>query len=202
MGERSLGTLMVSLIVVIAAAIGLYAYYSWSTAQAKELALDFSLQYRGLVDRNATFESRWQTFSKRYRCTHDDSTYDRCVRYFLRDPQSRQDYNVLRQFFNSVGTCAQAKLCDFDTARSLFGDDVVAFYNNMYPMLADGGAQGLIDFAERIEYGDQTPSVQTSEPGPNDNTVYTTPSQQQEEQPSWYQRVKRWWNGSGDRRRD
>lgn len=192
MGERSTGTLMVSLIVVIAAAIGIYAYYSWTTARAKELALDFSLQYRTLAPRNSSFEANWQHFSKVHNCQRDDATYERCVRYFVHYPQIRQDFNVLKQFFNSVGTCTQTKMCDFDTARTLFGDDVVAFYNSTYPVLADGGAQGLIDFAERIEYGDQALSGQS----PNDNTIYTTPSQQNE-QPSWYQRVKHWWSGGG-----
>lgn len=197
---------MVSLIVVIAAAIGLYAYYSWSTAQAKGMALDMSMHYPGLVDRNATFNASWQQFYKPRHCTRSDSIYERCLRYFIkRYPQANRDFTALRQFFDAVGTCTESRMCDFDTASDLFGDDVSSFYENMYPMLDESDA--LVKFARKIEDHGSEATTQTNEPASSGSPVYTTPDQSggrrdERGQPSLYQRVSRWWGGNGDRRRD
>jgi hypothetical protein len=196
---------MVSLIVVIAAAIGIYAYYSWSTAQAKGMALDMSMHYPGLVDRNATFKANWEKFDKQHRCNRSDSIYERCLRYFIGDPRAKRDFTALRQFFDAVGTCTESRMCDFDTASDLFGDDVSSFYENMYPMLDESDA--LVKFARKIEDRGSEATTQTNEPGSSGSPVYTTPDQSggrrnEREPPSLYQRVSRWWGGSAERRRD
>jgi hypothetical protein len=193
---------MVSLIVAIAAAIGIYAYYSWSTAQAKGMALGMSMNYRGLVDRNANLETGWALYYREQHCS--SRYYEKCLTNFFRQyPRAKRDFTALRQFFDAVGTCTESRVCDFDTASDLFGEDVVTFYDKMYPMLYE--TDPLVKFAQKIEDHASEATSQTSEPSSSGGPVYTTPSDErrdERDQPSLYQRVSRWWNGSGDRRRD
>ncbi len=65
----------------------------------------------------------------------DENTYAVLVRRFLDQDSNDDDFESLLSMYATVGACVQDHLCDFWTARSLFGDDVMTFYHNMYPAL-------------------------------------------------------------------
>src|SRR6202012_5428925 len=52
-----------------------------------------------------------------------------------KQPDTHKQYETLLFFYNSLGECVRAGLCDFASANAMFGDDVLTFYDNMYPDL-------------------------------------------------------------------
>jgi hypothetical protein len=206
MGERS-GTfgIIASLVVVIIAAIAIYFYYGQARAESRQRVLYFSGEYRGLVERNATFHAHWVRYKKGRVCHDRRGRPISCVWQFLNIPAASADYYALRHFFNALGTCVHSDMCDYKMARDVFGNDVLTFYDDMWDQLQSeyrqgNEARGLLDFVDDLQRGEETETSQTS----SDNSsqpVNTTPSQPDERrdergQPSLYQRVRGWWKGS------
>src|ERR1043166_724671 len=122
-----------TLAIIMSTSIALVQMNTHSREESASEINRLSERYQGALLQKLLTE--WRQFSQPRHCQRDDITYERCIRYFLRYPESRQDFYVLVQFFNTVGVCTKLKLCDFDTARELVGSDVVTFYDDMYPML-------------------------------------------------------------------
>ena len=79
---------------------------------------------------------------------------------FLAMDSNNASFTALTSFYEEVGECVDADLCDFWTARALFGNDIVTFYHNMYPVLereaqSGGNVNGLLHFVDRMHDADR-----------------------------------------------
>ena len=90
----------------------------------------------------------------------DPKTYSDLVDRFLSADNNNDSFAALSSFYDEVGQCVDADLCDFWTARALFGADVTTFYHNMYPVLEreqqqTGAYGGILHFVARLQDADR-----------------------------------------------
>jgi hypothetical protein len=127
---------------------------------------ELAKEYRtSLRQTNANFSNRWNEY-------YDDSVdpynggnlteqaYTDLVNRFLQADSNRTNYETLAGFYEAVGDCVKAGLCDFWYARTSFGNDIVTFYHNMYPELQaeypqNRGPEGIVFFVNRMRDADR-----------------------------------------------
>jgi hypothetical protein len=131
-----------------------------------ERVFDLAKEYRTTLQQtNAQFSDRWNAYESDAVDPYnggniDEQAYDDLVNRFLSQDANRDSFQALAGFYDSVGECVQAGLCDFWFARTTFGNDIVTFYHNMYPVLevenqqGHGGA-GILDFVDRMHKADR-----------------------------------------------
>jgi hypothetical protein len=154
------------IIVVASLLAGYVQYRQFRRDQTVSRVFDMSKEYRAnFLDVRLTFADEWSDYreslhklSPVYVMCH----YSELVETFLKMPGTektpgpRKEYESLGFFYNSLGECVKATLCDFDSANVMFGDDVLAYYHNMYPALmsvkSEGTeADGIFDFADKVK---------------------------------------------------
>jgi hypothetical protein len=127
---------------------------------------DMSREYRShLGPASAQFSTNWNTYLN---ATIDPANggqldaqaYSDLVDRFLATDNNNDSFVALSSFYEEVGECVDSDLCEFWTARSLFGNDIVTFYHNMYPVLeretqAGGNVNGLLHFVDRMRDADR-----------------------------------------------
>jgi hypothetical protein len=127
---------------------------------------DMSREYRGhLGPVSAQFATNWNSYlnvsiDPSAGSQLDEQAYSDLVDHFLAMDNNNDNFAALSSFYEEVGECVDADLCDFWTARSVFGADVVTFYHNMYPVLereaqAGGNVNGLLHFVDRMRDADR-----------------------------------------------
>jgi len=89
----------------------------------------------------------------------DEKSYSDLVDRFLANGNNNNNFVALSAFYEEIGECVDADLCDFWAARALFGADIVTFYHNMYPALQrehqEGtSVDGILSFVERMKDAD------------------------------------------------
>jgi len=159
------------------ATIAILAFAAWAilnliqTQVARNDAMgarvfDMSREYRGhLGPANAAFSANWNnylnaTIDPTNNGQLDEQAYSDLVDRFLAMDDNNDIFAALSSFYEEVGECVDADLCDFWTARSLFGSDIVTFYHNMYPVLeresqSGGNVVGLLHFVDRMRDADR-----------------------------------------------
>jgi hypothetical protein len=163
--SRALG--WVVLLVAVIFGLG-YAYDRGSERrEAREARVfDLAREYRmSLRLTNAQFSARWNEFLNDSIDPYnggnlDQQSFAALVNQFLAMDSNRDSYETLAGYYETVGECVQARLCDFWTARMTLGNDIVVFYHNMYPALAEESQQGrsdagIIEFARRMRAADR-----------------------------------------------
>jgi hypothetical protein len=120
---------------------------------------DISKEYRAtFLDVNLQFSDEWRTYTQAsiHKLPEAEvvKRYPELVSRFLDSPETRQHYETLLFFYDSLGECVRSELCDFDSANAMFGDDVLTLYDNMYPDLLSrrqtgSEANGIFDFIAR-----------------------------------------------------
>jgi hypothetical protein len=127
---------------------------------------DMSRDYRShLGPASAQFSTNWNnylnaTIDPANGGQLDPQAYSDQVDRFLAADNNNDSFAALSSFYEEVGECVDADLCDFWTARSLFGNDIVTFYHNMYPVLereaqTGGNVNGLLHFIDRMKDADR-----------------------------------------------
>lgn len=127
---------------------------------------DMSREYRGqLGPAGVQFSTGWNnylndTIDSANGAQLDEQAYSDLVDRFLALDNNNASFAALSSFYEEVGECVDADLCDFWTARSLFGSDIVTFYHNMYPVLereaqSGGNVNGLLRFVDRMRDADR-----------------------------------------------
>ncbi|MGD0866446.1 MAG: hypothetical protein ABSA49_12910 [Rhizomicrobium sp.] len=127
---------------------------------------DMSREYRGqLGPAGVQFSTGWNnylndTIDSANGAQLDEQAYSDLVDRFLALDNNNASFAALSSFYEEVGECVDADLCDFWTARSLFGSDIVTFYHNMYPVLereqqSGGNVNGLLHFVDRMRDADR-----------------------------------------------
>jgi hypothetical protein len=135
--------------------------------QAKVVRVfELAKEYRATLQQtNAQFSDRWNDYESDAVDPYnggnlDEAAYSDLVNRFLSADSNRDNFQALEGFYDSVGECVQVGLCDFWFARATFGNDIVTFYHNMYPVLevenqqGHGGA-GILDFVDRMRRADR-----------------------------------------------
>jgi hypothetical protein len=127
--------------------------------------LDMSREYRShLGGVNASFSLNWNNYLNTAIDPNagqlDEQAYSDLVDRFLAMDDNNDGFAALSSFYEEVGECVDADLCDFWTARALFGSDIVTFYHNMYPVLereaqSGGNVTGLLHFVDRMRDADR-----------------------------------------------
>lgn len=127
---------------------------------------DMSREYRNqLRPASIQFSNNWNNYLNETVDPYnngqvDEQAYSDLVDRFLSADNNNDSFTALSSFYEEVGECVDADLCDFWTARSLFGADVVTFYHNMYPVIEreeqqGGGYGGLLHFVDRMKDADR-----------------------------------------------
>lgn len=162
-----LGAIWTAIVLFVLFALGLLAHAEYVRHQDKIVRVfDLAKEYRlSLRQTNAQFSDRWNEYLNDSVDPYnggnlDEQAYSDLVARFLSDDGNRQNYDVLAGFYESVGDCVQAGLCDFWYARTTFGSDLVTFYHNMYPALEAEAQQGrnypgILDFVDRMRRADR-----------------------------------------------
>lgn len=141
---------------------GEVAYHQAKLERVFELAKEYRTTLR---ETNAQFSDHWNEYENDAVDPYnggniDEQSYADLVNRFLATDTNRESFQALAGFYDSVGECVQVGLCDFWFARTTFGDDIVTFYHNMYPVLeienqqGHGGA-GIMDFVDRMRRADR-----------------------------------------------
>lgn len=166
-GIARLVTAWVALLVVILIAMGLIAHSEIDRHRARVVRVfDLAKEYRvTLRPTNAQFSSRWNEYLNDSVDPYnggnlDEQAYSDLVNRFLATDANRDNYEALAGFYESVGDCVDVGLCDFWFARTVFGNDIVTFYHNMYPALQaesqqGQNTQGILDFVDRMRDADK-----------------------------------------------
>lgn len=99
-------------------------------------------EYRaGFLSLSVEFSDSWTTYIDNVQHTKKLSEaefrkqYKELLEVFLKQPGMRGKYERLGGFYNSLGVCVRAGLCDFETSKALLGDEILTYYDNMYPHL-------------------------------------------------------------------
>ncbi len=162
-----LATVWIALVIAVLFMVGLLANAELDRHQAKTVRVfDLAKEYRiTLRQTNAQFSDRWNEYLNDSVDPYnggnlDEQAYTDLVNRFLADTSNRNNYETLAGFYESVGECVQAGLCDFWFARKTFGSDIVTFYHNMYPALDAESQQGrsdegIADFYNRMRSADR-----------------------------------------------
>jgi hypothetical protein len=143
--------------VIASLAFGYVQFTQLRQEQTVAHVFDMSKEYReSFLDVKLEFSHEWlcvynSTVQKLPDERAVEAQYPVVVKAFLLKPETRALYEKLGFFYNSLGECVKAKLCDFASANTMFGDDVLTYYHNMYPDLvvvkASGyEADGIFDF--------------------------------------------------------
>jgi hypothetical protein len=168
-GFDSIGRLVTGWFVILLAAVfGLGLLFHSEVDRRREKMIrvfDLAKEYR------ITLRSTSQNFADRWNEFYDDSVdttnnngnlteqaYDDLVNRFLQADSNRTNYEALAGFYETVGECVKAGLCDFWYARTSFGNDIVTFYHSMYPQLQQEyprGPEGMVDFVNRMRDADR-----------------------------------------------
>jgi hypothetical protein len=170
-------TAWIGILVVILIAFGLLAHSEIGRHRARVVRVfDLSREYRvSLRPTNAQFSNRWNEYLNDSVDPYnggnlDEQAYSDLVNRFLAADSNRDNYETLAGFYESVGDCVDVGLCDFWFARTVFGNDIVTFYHNMYPALEaesqqGQNIQGILNFVDRMRDADKG----QSRPGWEDN---------------------------------
>jgi len=161
----ALGVVTLLVLVAWATVSIIQAQLSRNDAMAQRV-FDMSREYRAqLRTVNAQFSGNWNTYLNETVDPYnngqvDPNAYSDLVDRFLQTDANNDGFVALSSFYEEVGECVDADLCDFWTARSVFGNDVVTFYHNMYPVLErqqqqDGSFSGLLHFVDRMRDADR-----------------------------------------------
>lgn len=142
--------------VVISLIVGLVQFLQSRHEQTVGRVFDMSKEYRaGFLNVKLQFSDKWSSYYEGTIQKLPDKEvvkrYPELVAAFLKDQETRTQYEKLGFFYNSLGECVRAALCDFDSANAMFGDDVLTYYHNMYPGLITVKkygyeADGIFDF--------------------------------------------------------
>ena len=127
---------------------------------------EMSREYRGqLAPIGTQFSTSWNnylndTVESANGGQLDAQAYSDLVDRFLAGGTNNDSFAALSSFYNEVGECVDADACDFWTARSVFGGDIVTFYHKMYPVLereaqSGGNVNGLLHFVDRMRDADR-----------------------------------------------
>ena len=124
--------------------------------QTVSRVFEMSKEYRGgFIDVDVKLSDEWKNYVRNsihlLPSAEVQKQYPTLVSKFLANPDTRTLYVKLGFFYNSLGECVKARLCDFDTANDMFGDEILTYYHNMYPDLVTAnklgfGADGIFDF--------------------------------------------------------
>ncbi len=171
MGDNGTIAKMATAWVALAIFVALALFYIFRGEvdyhQAKlERVFDLAKEYRvTLRQTNAEFSDHWNEYENDAVDPYnggniDEQAYSDLVNRFLETQENRNNFLALAGFYDSVGECVQVGLCDFWFARTTFGNDIVTFYHNMYPVLEaenqDGrGGAGIMDFVDRMRRADR-----------------------------------------------
>lgn len=169
----------VALVIFVVFALCLFLHWEIDRHQEKAARVfDLAKEYRvSLRATNTQFSQRWSEY-------YDDSVdpynggnldqqaYTDLVMKFLATDANHDSYEALAGFYDSIGECVRARLCDFWLTRSMFGNDIVTFYHNMYPALDAESRQGqsdagIVDFVAWMQQADHG----QSHPGWEDRMV-------------------------------
>jgi len=162
-----LATTWLVLTIAVIFMLGLLIHSEIDRHQAKTVRVfDLSREYRvNLRQTNAQFSDRWNEYLNDSVDPYnggnlDEQAYTDLVTRFLAADSNRDNYEALAGFYESVGECVEAGLCDFWFARKTFGNDIVTFYHNMYPALDAENQQGhsdeaIVDFYNRMRSADR-----------------------------------------------
>jgi hypothetical protein len=159
------------------AVVALLVFAAWATVSTVEVLVgrqdqmnsrvfDLSRDYRvQLRTESLQFSNNWNNFLSATVDPYnngqvDPDAYSSLVDRFLMLDNNSQNFAALSSFYEEVGECVDADLCDFWTARSLFGADVTTFYHNMYPVIIreqqqSGGYDGFLHFVARLQDADR-----------------------------------------------
>jgi hypothetical protein len=159
------------------AAIAILVFAAWAilnliqTQVARNDAMaarvfDMSREYRGALGATAAqFSTSWNNYLNDTIAVAnggqlDEQAYSDLVDRFLAGGTNNDSFAALSSFYNEVGECVDADACDFWTARAVFGNDMVTFYHNMYPVLereaqSGGNVTGLLHFVDRMRDADR-----------------------------------------------
>jgi len=162
------------LIVTSIAVLGFVVWAAWNVIQTQVThrdamvarVFDMSVEYRGqLGPAKAAFSDSWNAYLNSTVDSYnggqlDQNSYADLVDRFLATGNNNDGYIMLSTFYEEVGECVDADLCDFWTARTYFGADIVAFYHNMYPVLArehqsGTSVDGILSFVARMNDADR-----------------------------------------------
>lgn len=163
-----LKTILVGVVLLVLVLFGLFSlihsearYRQAKLEHVFELAKEFRVTLR---QTNAQFSDRWNEYENDAVDPNGgnigEQAYADLVNRFLAMDANRDNFVALEGFYDSVGQCVQVGLCDFWFARETFGNDIVAFYHNMYPVIeaqnheGRGGA-GILDFVDRMARADR-----------------------------------------------
>lgn len=116
---------------------------------------EISKEYRDdYLDVKMHFWGEWTAYTNSFHAipaAEVTRQYPELVEKFLAKEETLKEYEKLSYFYNMVGQCVKAELCDFNSANLMFGDDMLTFYHNMYPDLISVrrtgySASGIFDF--------------------------------------------------------
>jgi len=160
-------TTWVGLVVLVVIAVVYFSERTIDRHQAKVARVfDLAKEYRlTLRQTNAQFSTRWNEYLNDSVDPYnggnlDERAYADLVNRFIAADDNHNNYEALAGFYDSIGDCVEAGLCDFWLARAMFGNDVVIFYHNMYPVLESENQQGqsdagIVEFVNRMHAADR-----------------------------------------------
>ena len=162
------------LVIALVAVLGFIAWAVLNVIQTQierqdamaARVFDMSKEYRGqLGPIEVQFSDGWNNYLNDTVDSYnggqlDEKSYSDLVDHFLANGNNNNNFVALSAFYEEVGECIDADLCDFWAARSLFGADIVAFYHNMYPALQrehqeGADVDGILSFVERMKAADR-----------------------------------------------
>ena len=164
----------IRLVITTLAVLGFFAWAIFDVIQTQferhdaiaGRAFDMAREYRGpLGATKAQFSDSWNDYLNTTVDSYnggnlDEKSYSDLVDRFLSIGNNNDGFITLSTFYEEVGECVDADLCDFWTVRTLFGDDIVSFYHNMYPVLErehqEGhNVDGILSFVDRMNDADR-----------------------------------------------
>ena len=160
-------TSWIALIFIGVVGFGLLAHAEINHRRERVVRVfDLAKEYRtSMRETSLNFTQRWnQYYDDSVDPYHggnlDERAYRDLVNRFLQADANRTNYEALSGFYESVGECVREGLCDFWYARATFGNDVTAFYHNMYPALIaecpqGRGCEGIYEFVNRVRDADR-----------------------------------------------
>jgi hypothetical protein len=166
-GTSALATAWIALAAFVLIALGLLAHSEMERHKDNRLrVMELAKEYRvTLRSTNAQFSDRWNEYLNDSVDPYnggnlDEQAYGDLVTRFLAADSNRDNYEALAGFYDSVGECVCEGLCDFWYARTIFGNDIVTFYHNFYPVLDAESRQGqsdagIVDFVNRMRLADR-----------------------------------------------